>query len=1022
MKTINPKTFCRLTWPGFVLTLAVTLLPQAARVSSAQTITVDNLADLHANAGLSNATIKLAPGEYWIEGDGSNPVFLDLAGSNNTYDFSGAEIKLDTRDLGGYGLDNSVIPITVTGNNNLIRGLSLKGVDVDVASDPDTNRFADRGSVYLTVTGNDNTLQDTTLGPRGSTPYGLGDVFGKGGRPETGGLPVEEGGTAWINHRKTSGFLVHQGATNTVVDNLNMSSYSYGHGFVIQTGATNTTIRNSEITGELCPANSIILHPEYQEYAAGADGIHGTEDDGGTRRGTQLYAHTQLSCQEDGIRMYGDTHGLTVENTIVTNMRSGVHSTFGSGPIVIDNVEAYGTENGFVPGSNTTITNSKGDITNGPLVYVQYNGKSNTTIDVELVGDRPVGVDWAVAYLNGDNFDVTINSDLPAGFLPEDSLVRFGQTWFNNWRDELRPTTPEEGDPGPFTNSTFINNTNELTVLGNAATSNTGSSKAPVVTNGKANAYDGVSLIQSGTRIVLTSTMGLGNNGTEADGTLESNASIVELGATLELQPGIQISDEKLTISGDGVDGRGALYSEGTVASNTRFGSSNSSDESTIFLDGDSSIGVGVAGNQLNVGGIQGQGDLIKIGPGILTIGKPSNYSGDLFVNEGHVVARPGVVQSGLTVAAGASIAGIGNNAFLTTEAVQLDGTLDLNGRTDDNALVASIGPLAGAGRVIASNPVPTGASQLTIDTPAGSISLFTGEIEGNVDLVKSGAGLQFLAGTNSQTGMTLVEEGGLLVFDADAIGAYTVADGGVLGAHGTIDNTVTVQSGGTFSPGISVGTLSVSSVDLQAGSTIAFTLSSEGHSSLSADSLMLGGDLSVTLQDTGGSPFTPMSSDTFTIATAAALTGAFDTTVSGDRVTTLDGRGSFVVTYNEALDAIMLNDFLPTGFLPGDFNGDGVVESADYTILRDSWGQNGLTPFSGADANGDGTVDSHDYHVWRDNFGRASATSAAAVVPEPLSLFLGLGLLPLCIGRPRSNRCHERTHLPLSSFLGRPA
>ena len=502
-----------------------------------------SLDELQTCVSMDGADVTLAPGEYWLEGDGTNPTFLDFSGSNSTIDLTGAEIKLDTRDLAGYGNSQGVRPIQVTGSNNFITGLDFKGYDVDLDTDPTARRFADRSAVYLQVTGSNNELLDTTLLVRGSSPYGYGDVFGKGARFPESGLPVEDGGFAFLSHNKTSSFLITGGAANTVVDNLDLTSHAYGHGFFVQGGATNTTIRNSEITGQLVSSNDAIAHPEYQEYAAGADGILGTADDGGTRSGTPLPPDIFLSAQEDGIRMYTGTSGLTVQDTVVRNFRSGVSSTFAGGTITIDGAEVYGTENGFVVGSNTTITNSKADIVNGPAIYTQYNNEANSTIDIEIVGDQPVGEDWAVAYLNGSNFDVTIRSDLPAGFLPEDSLVRFGQTWFNNWRDQLRPTGPETASPGPFTNSTFTNLTNEYAVLGNLATGNTGFSQGGVVTNGKENDYDGISVVLPGTRVVLTDTAGLGNNGRDQNGdfdddSLDSNASVVFDGATLELQAG----------------------------------------------------------------------------------------------------------------------------------------------------------------------------------------------------------------------------------------------------------------------------------------------------------------------------------------------------------------------------------------------------------------------------------------------------------------------------------------------------
>ena len=64
---------------------------------------------------------------------------------------------------------------------------------------------------------------------------------------------------------------------------------------------------------------------------------------------------------------------------------------------------------------------------------------------------------------------------------------------------------------------------------------------------------------------------------------------------------------------------------------------------------------------------------------------------------------------------------------------------------------------------------------------------------------------------------------------------------------------------------------------------------------------------------------------------------------------------------------------------LPGDYNLNGVVDAADYTVWRDTLGSN-VAPFSGADGDGGGIVDQADYDVWRDHFGQTLATPVPAM------------------------------------------
>lgn len=71
------------------------------------------------------------------------------------------------------------------------------------------------------------------------------------------------------------------------------------------------------------------------------------------------------------------------------------------------------------------------------------------------------------------------------------------------------------------------------------------------------------------------------------------------------------------------------------------------------------------------------------------------------------------------------------------------------------------------------------------------------------------------------------------------------------------------------------------------------------------------------------------------------------------------------------------------------DYNGNGTVDAADYTLWRDTLGMV-VTPGAGADSSNNGIIDQRDYEIWRDNFGMTmpGAGSGAVVgVPEPSAL-----------------------------------
>jgi hypothetical protein len=72
-----------------------------------------------------------------------------------------------------------------------------------------------------------------------------------------------------------------------------------------------------------------------------------------------------------------------------------------------------------------------------------------------------------------------------------------------------------------------------------------------------------------------------------------------------------------------------------------------------------------------------------------------------------------------------------------------------------------------------------------------------------------------------------------------------------------------------------------------------------------------------------------------------------------------------------------------------GDYNGNNIVDAADYVIWRENLGQPVAMNGDGADGNGNGMVDPGDYDVWRMNFDRvvqapASGAGLTTAVPEP--------------------------------------
>lgn len=77
-------------------------------------------------------------------------------------------------------------------------------------------------------------------------------------------------------------------------------------------------------------------------------------------------------------------------------------------------------------------------------------------------------------------------------------------------------------------------------------------------------------------------------------------------------------------------------------------------------------------------------------------------------------------------------------------------------------------------------------------------------------------------------------------------------------------------------------------------------------------------------------------------------------------------------------------------GVLAGDFNSDGLVDAADYTVWRDNLGTSNQLGGNGDETGASaGIVDQADYLLWSSNFGQGLPSLAGVAVPEPAAWFL---------------------------------
>ena len=170
---------------------------------------------------------------------------------------------------------------------------------------------------------------------------------------------------------------------------------------------------------------------------------------------------------------------------------------------------------------------------------------------------------------------------------------------------------------------------------------------------------------------------------------------------------------------------------------------------------------------------------VIKMGANILTFNAAKSYSGDTTINAG-------TLKQGVS---GAIPSGVGKGNLVVNSA----GTFDLNGL---NASINGLNDgLNGGGTVNSSAP---GTPILTIggNNAPGTFSGSINNASGTVSVVKTGTGIQTLAGAGNYSGGTILQSGGLAIGGSSGP-LYGVPTSGPVGT-----GTLTIRGGYMFSTG----------------------------------------------------------------------------------------------------------------------------------------------------------------------------------------------------------------------------
>ncbi|MBB5030452.1 autotransporter-associated beta strand repeat-containing protein [Prosthecobacter vanneervenii] len=686
----------------------------------------------------------------------------------------GIVVGAEALTLNGTGVSNDGALRTISGTNTY-GGLVTLGSSTRINSDAGstlylTNTGTITGSGFgLTAGGAGNTTIAGIIGTGTGTltKDGAGDLYLTGANTYTGTTTIS-GGRLVIGSGSTTGSLSTSSAivnnatlafwrSNTLTQGADFASVISGSGAVSQAGV-GTTILNGANT-----------YTGATTVSTGVLNIQNATALGTTAAGTTVLSGTALQIQ-GGIVVGAEA--LTLNDTGVSNdgaLRNISGTNTYGGLVTLGSSARINSDAGSTLYlTNTgTITGSGFDLTAG--------GAGNTTIaGIIGTGTGAVTKDGAGdLYLTGANTytgtttisggRLVIGSGSTTGSLSTSSAIVNNAT-LAFWRSN---TLTQGADFASV-------------ISGSGAVSQAG--VGTTILNG-ANTYTGATTVSTGVLNIQNAT---------ALGTTAAGTTVLS-GTALQIQGGIVVGAEALTLNGTGVSNDGALRNisgTNTYGGLVTLGSSSriNSDAGALTLSNTGTItGSGLA---LTVGGAgnttinsiigTGTGTLTKDGAGTLALTAASTYTGVTTISAGTLSVG--------TIGNGGVAGNLGQASNAAANLVFDGGTLQYTGSTatSDRAFTINAGKTA---------TIDT-SNDLTLVGATGAAT--TGA------LTKTGSGALILTGVSTYTGTTTISAGTLQVGAGGTTGA--LASGSAIINNGTLvfNRSNTVTQGSDFNSVIS--------------------------------------------------------------------------------------------------------------------------------------------------------------------------------------------------------------------------
>ena len=678
-------------------------------------------------------------------------------------------------------------------------------------------------AISISATGN-TTINANLAGAAGLTKSGTGTLTLGGSNTYTGGTSITGGtviaGSSTAFGNSTGAVTLDPGTGNTITLQSGAASLSISNNFTLSSGtaAWDTNSNDTTLSGAISGVGALTKNglgnltlAGQNTYTAATTINAGTLTlSGGLNNSSVTVSGGELNQTSTGtISGTGTTFTLTSGNaTLVGNNAYTGATTINAGTLQI----GAGSTTGSLS-TSSAITN------NGTLAFNRTNTITQGTDFASVISGTGnlIQAGTGNLVLSGNN-TYTGSTTISAGTLEIASAGRLGggnysQNITNNGVFLYSGTNNQTlsgiiSGTGALTHNTTGGNTTTLTLTGN-------------------NTYSGNTTVSAGILNIQHSNA-LGGS---------ANGTTVASGAVLQLQGGITIASEALTLNGSGVGNGGALVNSSgnnEWAGNITIGSAltriHANTGTTLTISGNITNNAGGAlhfqgptGANIIVSGIiSGNGSLNTNTTGFpvsLTLSGNNTYTGKSIFNTGTIsinsIKDVGAVASSLgaptTTANGLIDIGQGTGGVVT---LRYTGTGDSSNRTINLASTTAnqIIDQSGTGTLrFTSNFTAGGAGSKTLILQGSTAGI--GEIAGAVvnnnstnttSLTKNGTGTWILSGANTYTGATTINAGTLQIGNGSSTGSLSASS--AITNNGTLvfNRSGTVTQGTDFANGIS--------------------------------------------------------------------------------------------------------------------------------------------------------------------------------------------------------------------------